>query len=345
MTGFVYDLPHGAGAISVRFMLRSNFVTLLLLAVLICAAGLSMLAGDAPISARELSQWLMGARAAMPDMILAEIRAPRIVLAALSGFVLGLAGAAVQAFLRNPLAEPSLLGASNCAALGAVIVIYLGFSGTLSFGVPLAACIAALISVLLLLAFAGRGVSSLRLILAGFAVSALAGAGISLVLNLAPNAFAALEIAFWLLGGVENRNWNHVYLALPGGVLGCLLLMWRARALDALVLEEDVARSLGVNLNAMRLRLALGLALGVGSVVAVTGVIGFVGLVAPHLVRPFTGNLPSRSLVAAGLLGAVILVLADGFIRMVPTQTELKMGVVTAFLGVPMLLYLIRRTV
>jgi iron complex transport system permease protein len=266
-------------------------------------------------------------------------------LAAFSGFVLGLAGAAVQAFLRNPLAEPSLLGASNCAALGAVIVIYLGFSGTLSYGVPLAACIAALISVLLLLAFAGRGVSSLRLILAGFAVSALAGAGISLVLNLAPNAFAALEIAFWLLGGVENRNWNHVYLALPGGVLGCLLLLWRARALDALVLEEDVARSLGVNLSAMRLRLALGLALGVGSVVAVTGVIGFVGLVAPHLVRPFTGHLPSRSLVAAGLLGAVILVLADGFIRMVPTQTELKMGVVTAFLGVPMLLYLIRRTV
>ena len=128
-------------------------------------------------------------------------------------------------------------------------------------------------------------------------------------------------------------------------MLGCLLLVWRARALDALVLEEDVARSLGVNLSTMRLRLALGLALGVGSVVAVTGVIGFVGLVAPHLVRPFTGHMPSRTLIAAGLLGAVILVLADGFIRMVPTQTELKMGVVTAFLGVPMLLYLIRRTV
>ena len=108
-----------------RLMLRPNFVAPLLLAVLICAAGLSMLAGDAPISARELSHWLVGTGAAMPDMILAEIRAPRIVLAAFSGFVLGLAGAAVQAFLRNPLAEPSLLGASNCAALGAVIVIYL----------------------------------------------------------------------------------------------------------------------------------------------------------------------------------------------------------------------------
>ncbi|MAK11730.1 MAG: iron ABC transporter permease [Rhizobiales bacterium TMED83] len=326
-------------------MLRQNLVSPLLVALLISAAAVSMLAGDAPLSLSDIARWLAGSGAAIPDMILGEIRAPRIVLAAFTGFVLGLAGAAVQAFLRNPLAEPSLLGASNCAALGAVIVIYLGLSGTLSYGVPVAACLAALVSVLLLLAFAGRGVSSLRLILAGFAVSALAGAGISLVLNLAPNAFAALEIAFWLLGGVENRNWEHVYLALPGGILGCMLLLWRARALDALVLEEDVAQSLGVNLEALRLRLALGLALGVGSVVAVTGVIGFVGLVAPHLVRPFTGHLPSRTLIAAGLLGAVILVLADGFVRAVPTQAELKMGVVTAFLGVPMLLYLIRRTV
>ena len=326
-------------------MLRQNLVSPLLLALLISAAAVSMLAGDAPLSLSDIARWLAGSGAAIPDMILGEIRAPRIVLAAFTGFVLGLAGAAVQAFLRNPLAEPSLLGASNCAALGAVIVIYLGLSGTLSYGVPVAACLAALVSVLLLLAFAGRGVSSLRLILAGFAVSALAGAGISLVLNLAPNAFAALEIAFWLLGGVENRNWEHVYLALPGGILGCMLLLWRARALDALVLEEDVAQSLGVNLEALRLRLALGLALGVGSVVAVTGVIGFVGLFAPHLVRPFTGHLPSRTLIAAGLLGAVILVLADGFVRAVPTQAELKMGVVTAFLGVPMLLYLIRRTV
>ena len=257
-------------------MLRHNLVSPLLLALLISAAAVSMLAGDAPLSLSDIARWLAGSGAAIPDMILGEIRAPRIVLAAFTGFVLGLAGAAVQAFLRNPLAEPSLLGASNCAALGAVIVIYLGLSGTLSYGVPVAACLAALVSVLLLLAFAGRGVSSLRLILAGFAVSALAGAGISLVLNLAPNAFAALEIAFWLLGGVENRNWEHVYLALPGGILGCMLLLWRARALDARVLEEDVAQSLGVNLEALRLRLALGLALGVGSVVAVTGVIGFV---------------------------------------------------------------------
>ena len=185
----------------------------------------------------------------MPDMILAEIRAPRIVLAAFTGFVLGLAGAAVQAFLRNPLAEPSLLGASNCAALGAVIVIYLGFSGTLSYGVPVAACISALVSVLLLLAFAGRGVSSLRLILAGFAVSALAGAGISLVLNLAPNAFAALEIAFWLLGGVKTEIGTMSIWLCPAACWAVFYCCGAPARLDALVLEEDVARSLGVNLK------------------------------------------------------------------------------------------------
>ena len=138
-------------------MLPLNFVSSLLLVLLLCAAGLSMMAGDAPISVLDIGHWLAGTGAAMPDMILAEIRAPRVVLAAFTGFVLGLAGAAVQAFLRNPLAEPSLLGASTCSALGAVIVIYLGISGTLSYSVPVAACISALISVLLLLTFAGQG--------------------------------------------------------------------------------------------------------------------------------------------------------------------------------------------
>ena len=272
-----------------------------------------------------------------------EIRAPRIVLAALTGFVLGLSGAAIQGLLRNPLAEPSLLGASNAAALGAVGVIYLGLTGTLSLAVPLAAGAMALASVLLLILFAGRGVSSIRLILAGFAVSALAGAGIALVLNLSPNVFAALEIAFWLLGAVENRSWAHVALALPGSLLGCALLLSDARALDKLTLGEDVAASLGANLRALRLRVSAGLAVAVGSVVAVTGVIGFVGLMSPHLARALVGQSPAQSLLPSGLLGALILVLADTFIRAVPTAAELKLGVVTAFLGVPVLLYLLRR--
>jgi iron complex transport system permease protein len=257
--------------------------------------------------------------------------------------VLGLSGAAIQGLFRNPLAEPGLLGASNGAALGAVMVIYLGLASTLSIAVPFAAAGMALVSVLVLLALAGRGASSLRLILAGFAVSAFAGAGIALALNLSPNYFAALEIAFWLLGAVENRSWLHVGLAVPGAALGCVLMLATARALDGLALGEEVARSLGISLLRLRLQISIGLALAVGAVVSVTGVIGFVGLLAPHLVRPFTGALPSQTLLPAGLVGAILLVLADSLIRLIPTMTELKLGVLTAFLGVPLLLLLLTR--
>jgi iron complex transport system permease protein len=294
---------------------------------------------------RDVLAWAAGEARPQWQIILADIRAPRIVLAAITGFVLGLAGAATQALLRNPLAEPSLLGASNAAALGAVIAIYLGLSSTMSFAVPISAAVMALLSVVLLLAFAGRGVSSVRLILAGFAVSALAGAGIALALNLSSNMFAALEISFWLLGAVENRSWQHVGLMIPGTLLGLALLLSGGRGLNALALGDDVAASLGINLSMLRMRLSIGLALAIGAVVSVTGVIGFVGLVAPHFVRPLVGYNPQQSLLPSGLVGALLLVLADTLVRLVPSQQELKLGVLTAFLGVPMLLYLLRRGV
>lgn len=322
-------------------MHRDRTFSLLIGALILLAMPLSLLAGPVPLSAAHMLDWLAGAGTPLADTIFSGIRGPRVVLALMCGFVLGLAGAAVQGLLRNPLAEPGLLGASNAAALGSVVVIYLGLSGTLSLAVPAAAMTMALVSVVLLLSFAGQGVSSLRLILAGFAVSALAGAGISLALNLSPNAFAALEIAFWLLGAVENRNWAHVWLALPGALAGCALMLSTGRALDGVALGEDVAASLGVSVARLRLHVALGMALAVGSVVAVTGVIGFIGLLAPHMARPFCGHLPSRALLASGLLGGLILVLADTLIRLLPTTTELKLGVVTAFLGVPLLLYLL----
>jgi iron complex transport system permease protein len=322
----------------------------LLFATLFISAAMSLMVGDVTINIFAMLDWLGGRlggsateEGAFYKILFEQIRGPRIVLAAMTGFVLGLAGAAVQGLFRNPLAEPGLLGASNGAALGAVMVIYSGLASTLSFAVPFAAALMALLSVLILLALAGKGASSLRLILAGFAVSAFAGAGIALALNLSPNYFAALEIAFWLLGTVENRSWLHVALAAPGAVLGCLL-MWRAaRPLDGLSLGEEVARSLGIKMVRLRLQISIGLALAVGAVVSVTGVIGFVGLLAPHLVRPLSGALPSKTLLPAAFLGAILLVLADSFIRAIPTPTELKLGVVTAFLGVPLLLALLTR--
>ncbi len=321
---------------------RNGLFSLLLLALIAVSLPVSFMSGSVALSVGDFSAFLEGNASALADTIFGGIRAPRIALALINGFALGLAGAAVQGLMRNPLAEPGLLGAANAAALGAVVMIYLGLVGTLSYAVPLAAAGAALVSVILLIGFAGQGVSSLRLILAGLAVSALAGAGISLALNLSPNVFAALEIAFWLLGAVENRSWLHVALAAPGFVLGCALMLVAGRALDALSLGEEVAASLGVHMARVRLIIALGMALAVGSVVAVTGVIGFVGLLAPHLIRPWCGHLPSRSLLPSGLMGALVLLWADTLVRVLPTQTELKLGVVTAFLGVPMLIYLLR---
>ena len=326
--------------------MKNRYAYLLLVGFLAVSAGASFLAGDVAVDILALLGWLSGdatEAAAFNKILFEQIRGPRIALAALTGFVLGLSGAAIQGLFRNPLAEPGLLGASNGAALGAVAVIYSGLASTLSFAVPLVAAVSALISVLLLLALAGRGASSLRLILAGFAVSAFAGAGIALALNLSPNYFAALEIAFWLLGAVENRSWLHVWLALPGALIGCALLLRSARALDGLALGEDVARSLGIGLTGLRLQVSIGLALAVGAVVSVTGVIGFVGLLAPHLVRPLFGALPSKTLLPAALVGAILLVLADSFIRLIPTANELKLGVLTAFLGVPLLLALLLR--
>ncbi|NCF78799.1 MAG: iron chelate uptake ABC transporter family permease subunit [Alphaproteobacteria bacterium] len=324
---------------------RRTLSALLLVALGICAAA-SLLAGDVAVHISAVWTWLRGGdteNSQFYAILFEQIRSPRIVLAAMTGFVLGLSGAAIQGLFRNPLAEPGLLGASNGAALGAVMVIYLGLASTLSIAVPLAAAGMALVSVLVLLALAGRGASSLRLILAGFAVSAFAGAGIALALNLSPNYFAALEIAFWLLGAVENRSWLHVGLALPGAALGSALMLATARTLDGLALGEEVSRSLGISLLRLRLQISIGLALAVGAVVSVTGVIGFVGLLAPHLVRPFTGALPSKTLLPAGLVGAILLVLADSLIRLIPTMTELKLGVLTAFLGVPLLLLLLTR--
>lgn len=324
-------------------MKTPSHLLFVLIVGLVGVAFSSLFFGEFWVGPDQMAAWIFGTGDDLSKTILSQIRLPRIVLAAMTGFSLGLAGAATQGLLRNPLAEPGLLGASNMAALGAVLVIYLGLTGTLSYLVPVAAIFGAMASVVLLLLFAGHGVSSLRLILAGFAVSTLAGAGIALALNLSPNMFAALEISFWLLGAVENRSWAHIILALPGVFIGCVLMLRVGRALDALTLGEGVAHSLGVDLSRLRLMLTVGLSLAVGSVVAVTGIIGFVGLLAPHLVRPFSGYLPSHTLLPSALLGAILLVLADSVVRIVPGQNELKLGVMTAFLGAPMLVYLLRR--
>ena len=235
------------------------------------------------------------------------------------GAILGLSGAALQGLLRNPLASPSLFGAPQSAAFGAVLVIALGLADVRSYALPVAAIIAAFASVFVLLAIAGRNAGLLILILSGLAISSLAGAATALVMNLSSNPFVVLEIAFWLLGSLEDRSFQHVMLALPFIVAGAIILFSQRNAFRALSLGEETAQSLGVDVGRLRLFVISGVALGVGGAVAVTGTIGFIGLVAPHLMRPLIGHDPARLLVPSALAGSALLLAADIAVRIIPS--------------------------
>lgn len=310
-----------------------------LLLVLTALAALASLGfGTVSLAPDRVIAALLGKGDMIASTIVLELRMPRMLLGLLVGAILGLAGAALQGFLRNPLAEPSVLGASNAAAFGAVIALYFGIAELHPALLPLLAIAAAMVALVLLFGLSGQSESALTLILAGIAIATLAGAGISLALNLSPNPFAAMEIMNWLLGSLENRSSQHVWIALPCIVVGAALLLWDARALDALTLGEDGARALGINLRAVRWRLLVGVAIGVGGAVAVSGSIGFIGLIVPHIIRPFTDRSPSAILWPSAIGGALLLTLSDLGVRMIPATNELKLGVVTAFLGIPVFL-------
>lgn len=277
-------------------------------------------------------------------MVMREIRLPRALLGLMIGAGLGLAGAAMQGYLRNPLADPGLIGVSGSAALGAVLALQTGLAASVALGLPLAALAGALIGVVLVLALAGPRGSALTLILAGIAISALAAALTSLVLNLSPNPFAANEIVFWMMGSLADRSMTHVGIAAPLILLGGVMLLMLARGLDALTLGEDAAEAMGVNLTRLRLTLILGTAAVVGSATAVAGAIGFVGLVVPHLLRPLVGARPGRLLWASAFGGAAMLLAADVAVRVILPARDLKLGVVTALVGAPLFLHLIYRT-
>jgi iron complex transport system permease protein len=280
-------------------------------------------------------------------LIFSEIRLPRALLAALVGATLGLSGAALQGYLRNPLAEPGLVGASSTAAFGAVLMLYTGASAWFPMALPLGGVAGALVGLALVMLLAGGSSSALTLILAGVAVNTFAAALTSLALNLAPSPYAALEIVFWLLGSLADRSFEHLRLALPFMLVGWLLLLRLGRALDALSIGEEAATSLGFRLGRLRALLLLGVGLSVGASVAVSGAIGFIGLVVPHLLRPLVGHRPGALLPASALGGAALTLAADIGTRLLSPGPELKLGVLTALIGSPFFLYLLvsmRRT-
>ncbi|MFG1203493.1 iron ABC transporter permease [Xanthobacter aminoxidans] len=303
----------------------------------------SVAVGYAPLDLRAAFADLLAGRSSVAALVLSELRLPRAILGAAVGFSLGLTGAALQGLMRNPLADPGVVGVSGAAALGAVIAFYFGFSTSFALALPLGGLMGAAAATAVLLALAARGAGTVMLILAGVALSSLTGALTALALNLAPSPYAALELVFWLMGSLADRSLVHVALALPFMVVGWGLVLATGPALDALTLGEDAAESLGFPLRRVRLLVIGGTAAAVGASVAVAGAIGFVGLVVPHLVRPLVGHRPGRLLAASGLAGAALTLGADIVVRLIPTRPELQLGVVTALIGAPFFLFLLAR--
>jgi len=322
--------------------MKSVFPALIFLVTALFAA--SLLIGPAGLGLMESLRALVGGDGSPVVQVMQEIRLPRAILGLLIGATLGLSGAAMQGYLRNPLAEPGLIGVSSSSALGAVIALQTGVAASFALALPLAALAGAGLSVLLILTLAGPRGGALALILAGIAISALAGALTSMVLNLSPNPFAALEIVYWMMGSLADRSMVHVWLAAPFMLAGMAALMTLGRGLDALTLGEDAAQTMGVNLIRLRWVLILGTAASVGAAVAVAGAVGFVGLVVPHILRPLVGARPSRLLPASALGGAAMLLAADIATRLIAPDRDLKLGVLTAIVGAPFFLHLIWRS-
>jgi iron complex transport system permease protein len=315
-------------------------LNLALAALIIALAVISLMIGPAGLSPRAALAGLFSGEGPA-GIVVRDIRLPRTLLALLIGATLGLSGAALQGLLRNPLAEPALFGAPQAAAAASSFTIAFGFASTTSLAVPLAGIAGALLSIGGLVLIAGSRASLAVILLAGLALASFAGAMTALILNLAPNPFIALEIAFWLLGSLEDRSVDHLLIAAPFLVVSWVVLSVNARTFRALTLGEDAAASLGVDLLRTRLLVVIGVALGVGASVAVAGSIGFVGLVAPHLVRRAAGFDPARVMLPGALAGAALLLAADVAVRIVPAAVELKVGVVTALIGVPFFLAMI----
>jgi iron complex transport system permease protein len=308
---------------------------LVLLALALSAA--SLLVGKVTVP---LSAWLQPS--VDPRwLIITELRLPRTVLALAVGATLGLSGAALQGYTRNPLAEPSVLGVSAMAAFGAVLTLYLGAAAAYPWATPVAAMLGAGAGVVFLLLLSGSGASLVTFVLAGAILNVVASAGVALALSLAPNPWAVGEIVSWLMGSLADRSWDDVRFALPFMILGGGLMLATARALDALTLGEAGARSLGVDLARTRALLGAGVALACGASVAVTGVIGFVGLVVPHVLRPLVGSRPGALLWPSALAGAALTVAADIVVRLAPSAAEVKLGIAMAALGGPFFLALL----
>ncbi len=304
---------------------------------------LSVVNGTADLGLSQTLAGLFGAGDATTTVIIWEIRLPRALAAFLTGAALGASGAALQGLLRNPLADPGVLGVSASASLGAVIALYFGLASLSAFALPALALIGALAATAVLAVLGAGRLGPVGLILAGVGLSSFAGALTALTINLAPNPFAIADLITWMLGSVANRSWVDLGFAAPFWVAGAVLLALSAPGLRSLSLGEETAASLGADVGRIRLLTVLGTALLTGAAVAVAGVIGFVGIVAPHLIRPFVNHDPARLIWPSALLAGVLLALADLILRLAPLDQELRLGVMAALIGAPAFIWIAAR--
>lgn len=311
----------------------------LLMPALIIASVIALVAacflGSTALPADRLLSALFGGADAGDRLVVWQIRLPRAIAAYIVGAALGISGAALQGLLRNPLAEPGVLGVSASASLMATFSLYYGIATITPWALPIAAIIGALTATAVITIAALRTQSVVTLILIGVGLSSFAGAAMSLLMNLAPNPFSLSDMINWMLGSVANRSFDEIRLAAPFIFAGGLILFVTRRGLSALTLGEEAASGIGLDLRRQRIATVVGAGLATGGAVALAGAIGFVGIVAPHIIRPFVGHDPARSLIPSALLSGLILVVADIFVRLIPTSSELKLGVVAALIGAP----------
>ncbi len=321
----------------------SRMLNLVLIVMLMPVVWLSLSLGSSQVSVVSgLFEWLEGSLS-RDALIVGEIRLPRTLLALSVGAALGLSGAALQGLLRNPLADPGLLGASQGAALGAATVFYFGlFAGFGSLATAVAGLLGAVVALACMLALAGSG-RSMLIIMAGLAISTVSGALLAVVLNFAPNPYAMQELVFWLLGSVSNRGMDSVYIMLVALVMGGALIIRQGPLLAGLSLGDRVAESMGLKLIVGSRMIILGAAILVGASVSVAGSIGFVGLLVPHIIRPWVAHRPDRVLLPSALLGAVLVCMADVVVRIIPVGQELKLGVLTSLIGAPLFIWIVWR--
>jgi iron complex transport system permease protein len=315
-----------------------------LVAASLLALFAACLLGSTPMSPERVLAAFFGGGDAGDRLVIWQIRLPRALAAYMVGASLGISGAALQGLLRNPLAEPGVLGVSATASLAATFSLYYGLVALSPWILPLSAIFGALAATGLITLAAIRTRSVVTLILIGVGLSSFAGAAMSLLMNLAPNPFSLADMINWMLGSVANRSFREIGLAAPFILAGAAILLASRRGLSALTLGEEAASGVGLNLRAQRILTVLGAGLATGGSVALAGAIGFVGIVAPHVIRPFVGHDPARSLVPSALFAGLILVLADIGVRIIPTSSELKLGVVAALIGAPAFVWIaIRR--